>query len=257
MHITWGQATDTGLVREQNEDAVFSLYVRSDGAAARPDFGIFIVADGWDSSHTNIKASQTAIWIISQALLDSILKPLLETETYPPVTDAIISAFHLANSRLSQEEEVNSTTITAVIIVGDTAYICHAGDTAVALCSHDEVRQLTDVHRIASKLVQLGHITWEQFYDYPNTGNILYRSLGMGEKLEVDATSLKLTPNSWLVLFSDGLVPQFDYEAILPEIKKCVEDTPDPQQACDQLIALANERGGEDNTSVIVIKVSE
>lgn len=249
MHITWGQATDTGLVRKQNEDAVFSLYVRGDGAAARPDFGVFAVARGLGGPNIGAKASQIVTQTIAEDLLNPLFKSTATANTRPNIEEALRSAFQAANIRILKEPDYGiGAAVTSAVVFGDSAYIGQVGDTGAILVIQDQVKQLTLTHRLPKLLMS----EWE-------TRKILYRAFGQSDELEVDTVSLKLIPASWLVLFSDGLLPFKDYNEpqISTEAKNLIMNADNPQQACDQLIALANERGGEDNASVIVIKVSE
>ncbi len=264
MQITWGQATDTGLVRKQNEDAVFSLYMRGDGAAALPNFGIFIVADGMGESSAGAKAAKIAVQTIAESLLNTLFKSTDVVHPALKMEEAIVSAFHAANIGIMKEFNNSSgrgagSAVTALIVIGDDIYIGHLGDTIAVAISSDDVKQLTRIHRV---LVPRRFITnYDSATQEPENEmvNALYRALGQTEDLEVDTVSLKLIPNSWLVLVSDGLLPYSDSNEvqIADEVKNTIIKAADPQQACDQLIALANKRSGEDNASVIVIKVSQ
>jgi PPM family protein phosphatase len=258
MHITWGQATDTGLVRKQNEDAVFTLYMRGDGAAARPNFGIFIVVDGMGDKHEALIASQIAVQTISQVLLDSLFNPIFETGKHPPINYAITSAIQEANARVLKEASFGGATATAAVIVSDDLHIGHVGDTAAIIVKQDSVVQLTQIHDFINKLIELGEITWEDV-DKRHVKNVIYRAVGQREDLDIDIIQAKLIPNSYLMLCSDGLTMKrnYNYWKMPSEMKAIILNTPDPQQACDKLIAFANAEGGIDNTSVIVIKVSE
>jgi protein phosphatase len=258
MHITWGQATDTGLVREQNEDAVFSLYMRGEGTAARHDFGIFIVVDGMGDKHEALLASQITVQTTSRVLLDSLFNPIFETGKHPPINYAITSAIQEANARVLKEASFGGATVTAAVIVNDDLYIGHAGDTAAIIVTQEEVVQLTQIHDLINRLIELGHITPEDV-DNHHVKNVIYRALGQSENLEVDIIQTKLVPNSYLILCSDGLTwkRSYNYWKMPSEMKTIILNTPDPQQVCDQLIEFANAKGGIDNTSIIVIKVSE
>ena len=249
MHITWGQATDTGLVRKQNEDAVFSFYVRGNGAAARPDFGIFVVARGFGGPNIGTKASQIVTQTIVEDLLNSLFKSTVAANTHPNIEEALKLGFQAANNRILKESDYGiGAVLTSAVVFGDSAYIGHVGDSAAIVVTQDGVKKLTWTHRLFRPLIP----EWE-------TKRILYRALGQSDELEVDTISLKLIPNSCLVLLTDGLLPYSDSNEvqISDDTKNIIMNAAHPQQACDQLIALANERGGEDNASVIVIKVSE
>jgi PPM family protein phosphatase len=269
MHITWGQATDKAY-KQTNQDAVFSLYVCGDGAVTLPEIGIFIVADGMGESSAGAKAAKIAVQTIAESLLNTLFKSTDVVHPQLKMEEAIVSAFHAANMSIMKEFNHSSSpwagaVVTAAIVTGDDMYIGHIGDTVAVLVTADDCKQLTRIHRMRTKPYLTVHIELPEHRDESKMVNVLYRALGQSDLLDIDTVALKPTPNSWLLLLSDGLLPYSDPKPysystevqISDKVKNIIMKADNPQQACDQLIALANERGGEDNASVIVIKVSE
>ena len=132
-------------------------------------------------------------------------------------------------------------------LLGEQPYLINAGgvteDGATAA-------QLTSDHSLVARLVDIGQITAEQARTHPQR-NLLYRSIGTDPSVEVDTYSEQLEPGDILLLCSDGLVNHVRDE----EIARCVLEQSDPNRACEQLVALANERGGRDNISVVIVRV--
>jgi protein phosphatase len=145
------------------------------------------------------------------------------------------------------------TTSTLILVRGNRVLAAHVGDSRLYLVDGDTamINQVTDDHSFVQALVASGHITPEQARTHP-MGNVLYRALGQSLDLEVDVYTRYLKANDRLVVCSDGLTRH-----ILPEeIGEVVMRNPEPEKATQELIDLANSRGGEDNISVIVIKMT-
>jgi serine/threonine protein phosphatase PrpC len=149
------------------------------------------------------------------------------------------------------------TTLTIALIVGDRLYVASVGDSRAYLINASGVTedgataaQLTSDHSLVARLVDIGQITAEQARTHPQR-NLLYRSIGTDPSVEVDTLSEQLEPGDVLLLCSDGLVNHVRDE----EIARCALEQRDPGRACEQLVALANERGGRDNISVVIVRV--
>ena len=249
-HLTFGQASDVGMVRTNNQDAAHSFFSTSRSADDRPDFGLFIVADGMGGHHDGEKASAITISTVATQVMTTILTPMLagETENTPPITEALTTAIEKANAEVIKHVPDGGTTLTCAIVIGDLAYIAHVGDSRIYLITKDNMEQLTRDHSLVQRLIELDQLTPEEAAEHPNK-NMLYRALGTNELIEVDTITRRLPPKSRLVLCSDGLWNQVDGKEILEVIKQ----TPSPQEACNKLVALANKHGGVDNVSVVLL----
>ncbi|MBC7812711.1 MAG: serine/threonine-protein phosphatase [Burkholderiales bacterium] len=252
-HIIFGQSTDVGMVRNNNQDAAYSFFTMLRSVDDYPDFGLFIVADGMGGHHDGEKASAMTARIVAAQVASTIYQPLLagiDSNDRPPITEALIEAVQKANASVIAKVPDGGTTLTAVAIVGDLAYIAHVGDSRIYLITRDGVEQITRDHSLVQRLIELDQLTPEEAAEHPQK-NVLYRALGQNEALEVDALTRRLPPNSKLLLCSDGLWSQVQER----EIAQIVRNNPDPQEACDQLVALANTHGGIDNVTAILLQV--
>ncbi len=240
-------ATDIGLRREHNED--FLLCWTPEDSALRERLGeLLIVADGMGGSAGGEVASRTAAETVltqyrgSAAAWDEALKQALESAH---------GAVHRM-SRARPELAGMGTTCTAVAIRGTELRFAHVGDTRAYLVRGGGIRQLTSDHSLVAQLVQQKLMTAEQARVDPRR-NVLIRSMGVGEALEVDRGALEggLLEGDTLLLCSDGL------HGLVPDREMAeIAARPDLERACRDLVALARERGGFDNITVILARLA-
>lgn len=143
------------------------------------------------------------------------------------------------------------STVVTVLIYGETAHIANVGDSRAYVCDDDGLRRITTDHSLVQQLVAGGLIGPDDVYTHPQR-NQIFRSLGDDPDLTVDLFAQQLRPGMRLLLCSDGLwemVRDDELAAILREVAN-------PREACDTLVRRANEQGGEDNISALVIEVS-
>lgn len=175
-----------------------------------------------------------------------------EDQDTPPITEILVESIQEANENIYNTiTKGGGTTCTAVIVLGNRAYIGHVGDSRAYLLGEDHIEQLTRDHSTVQRLVEVGQMTKEEAA-LSETGNVLYRALGIQGEVEVDVFSRRLPENCKLLICSDGLWNLVDDETIL----EIVSTYPDPQDACNKLVALANVNGGKDNISVIILHIN-
>lgn len=252
-HLGFGQSTDVGMVRSNNQDSVFSLFSTSRSADQRPDFGLFIVADGMGGHHDGEKASATAAHVVATNIASTVYLPILRGENDAdrmPITEAMIAAVQKANAEIIIKVPEGGTTLTAVAIIGDLGYVVHVGDSRVYLVTKDGLEQITRDHSLVQRLVELDQLTPEEAVNH-HQKNVLYRALGQSENIEVDALTRRLPPKSKVMLCSDGLWNLVSEQEIIAVIM----GHDNPQEACDKLVALANTHGGTDNITAIVLQI--
>jgi PPM family protein phosphatase len=252
-HLDFGQATDVGMVRTNNQDSMLSFMSTSRSAEQRPDFGLFIVADGMGGHHDGEKASALTAHMVASYVTNHVYLPMLNGDNDServPITEAMIAAVQKANGDIITKVPDGGTTCTAVAVVGDLAYVAHVGDTRVYLITKDGVEQITRDHSLVQRLIELGQLTPEEAAVHPQK-NVLYRALGQSDNLEVDALTRRLPPNSKLMLCSDGLWNMISESEIIEITMKHTN----PQEACDKLVALANTHGGSDNITAILLQI--
>lgn len=253
--IAFGQASDVGLVRNNNQDAALSFFSTSKSVEEKPDFGLFVVADGMGGHNEGERAAAITARTLASHVMNTIYIPLLAGSNndaeQTPITEALVEAVEKANSEVLQQVPEGGTTVTAVAILGDLAYIVHVGDSRAYLMTKDGIEQITRDHSLVQRLIELGQLTDEEAAEHPRK-NVLYRALGQSDKVEVDVLKRRLPTNSRLLICSDGLWGQVETR----EIFEIAMNHPDPQQACDKLVALANTRGGIDNITALLLKIS-
>jgi len=252
-HLTFGLTSDVGRLRANNQDTAYSFFSSSHSADNRPDFGLFIVADGMGGHVDGEKASALAASTAATYILQSLYLPLLNgtnDSDSEPINDAMISAAQKANDQVLRHVKDGGTTLTCVLIIGELAHIVHVGDSRVYLVSEDGIEQLTRDHSLVQRLVELDQVAPDEAANHSHAG-ILYRAIGQSDTLEVDTLTRRLAPNARLVLCSDGLWG----EVTSQEIHTLASDTNNPQDACDKLIMLANSHGGKDNITAIIVKM--
>jgi protein phosphatase len=149
------------------------------------------------------------------------------------------------------------TTLTLLVIVGTRVHLAHVGDSRAYLFNADGVTddettlmRLTSDHSLVARLVDIGQITSEQARMHPQR-NMLYRALGTRSTVEIDTSSHPLGVGDCLLLCSDGLIAHVEDD----ELADMVLQGRSPDQVCASLIALANQRGGRDNISVVLAMV--
>jgi protein phosphatase len=143
------------------------------------------------------------------------------------------------------------STVTAVLIQNNNAYIANVGDSRTYLLRGKKLAPVTRDHSLVARLVESNQIEADEIYTHPQR-NLIYRSLGAGHKtVEVDIFHETLKPNDVLLLCSDGL-----WEMVhTPDLLRLLSEESSPQKICDQLIDLANANGGEDNITAVVVHV--
>jgi protein phosphatase len=208
------------------------------------------VADGVGGSQKGEIASRLAL----QTLAEKSAKLLLETG-HGEIGDALRSAIEAVNNAVVKygiehsESEEMATTIVASLIDSGTAYVAHAGDSRAYLINRAQIKQLTRDDSEVQEAVDAGKITPEQARHHPGR-NIITKALGGAPDIEVSVSRFSLAPGDRILLCSDGLwEPLGD-----AEIQKITLESK-PQSACEKLVSLANERGGKDNSSVIIVAV--
>lgn len=249
--ILIGSAQSVGVERTHNEDALLSMLGNSSGEDAPPEFGIFLVADGMGGHRSGEVASAISIRSVAHRLTqDSLLNlfDINQNEDTLPLQELLRESLEEANQHVVTRVPGGGTTMTAVLMVGRQLTIGHVGDTRAYIISNGNGEVITRDHSLVKRLEELGQLTEEEAAVHPQR-NVLYKAIGQGANLEVDVTSHPVPNNAYLLICSDGLWGVISDEEIL----SIIGTHPYPQEACDELIRAANNAGGPDNITAILV----
>ncbi len=249
LNFNVGFATDIGLRRSQNQDCGASL----------PDLGLFIVADGMGGHRGGEIASAMAVEIIPQIVLEAQAKPVQDRfDTRAALNTAIQRANHAIYDRALRQPELQGmgTTTTALLFHNRRVIVGHVGDSRAYFSRKGAIWQVTRDHSLVQEKLRAGLITREQAKT-DQMKNVITRSVGFGHETVVELYEMDALPGDIFILCSDGLSGQVEDDEILDILEKRVRTTGDTKNAVSDLVLFANARGGHDNTTVIVIQVSE
>jgi serine/threonine protein phosphatase PrpC len=249
-----GWATDVGIVRSHNEDAVLIITAAHDGDGALPAVGLFILADGMGGHQSGEIASSLAARAVAHHITREFYLPVLvsqEPDTdQPALKEVLVDAVRAANDMVAKRVPGGGTTLTCALMLNSRAYIAHVGDSrAYIVTAEGELDQITHDHSLVDRLVELGQLTPDEAAVHPQK-NVLYRAVGQGGELEVDTYMRTIADGERLLLCSDGLWGIVN-EAEMAEI---VTTTSSLQAACERLVVAANKAGGRDNITTILVE---
>ena len=244
-----------GKLREKNEDAIFTYSARDVDSKRVGTLGLFIVADGMGGHINGELASKTAIETVKTNILTNLVEPLLAGKTSAEeaiIEAAINQAFLEAQDAVLSKAQGSGTTLTLLFIADEMAYFGHVGDSRLyADTRSGGLRCLTVDHSLVRRLVDLGQIESSAAREHPQR-NILFRALGQGDGFKVDLGKFKLVEATVFLLCSDGLWGLVDQNSLVRYLRPGRQNA----ETASRLVALANEAGGTDNISAIVITVS-
>jgi protein phosphatase len=255
MRVTWAAATDPGVRRPVNEDAY----------CARPDIGLFVVADGMGGHAAGEVASRLAVDTIEAFVASRTDDPGATRMTGDSDTDTglahgpalLHAAFMAANQRLASAVTQDTglrgmaTTASAIRLERDRdPSIAHIGDSRIYLLRGGRLARITEDHSWVEEQVRAGVLDAKAARQHP-WRSVVTRALNGGDEPRVDAFPFPLQPGDRILVCSDGL------SSVLPDdrIAAALGAGGDLEQVCHQLIDLANAEGGPDNITTVVIEV--
>jgi serine/threonine protein phosphatase PrpC len=274
---------DAGLLREVNEDCVYSQVHHAPG---QQSMGLFIVCDGMGGHMGGEFASYWAVEAIKHEFAELLSQEdpratLVLTEAdieaarsgkisprlikksrqvsfdlESRVSTAIQKANHVVYeyARNKPDKAGNAgTTVAMAAMRGDEAIIANIGDSRTYLLRDHEMRQVSFDHSLVANLVSTGQLLPDEIYTHPQR-NVIYRFLGQKGMVQPDIFHETMQPGDYLLLCSDGL-----WEMLRSDLKmaELIETAGDPGMACLDLVAAAKAAGGEDNIGVVVVKVTD
>lgn len=247
-----GYYQSVGKQREHNEDAIFILTTALNSGESIMEFGLYIIADGMGGHQHGEIASEVATRTLAGYVTRKVFTPLFNPKPGQPqdsLQEIIREGMQEAHRAIIRSAPGGGTTMTSLLLLGDQMTIGHVGDSrAYTILQDGNIQCLTRDHSLVNRLMELGQLTIEEAAIHPQR-NVLYRALGQGEPFEPDIQTIHLFHNRYLLICSDGLWGVISET----DITKIISKSNNPSHACQQLVDAANEAGGPDNISVVLI----
>ncbi|HAA57540.1 MAG TPA: Stp1/IreP family PP2C-type Ser/Thr phosphatase [Myxococcales bacterium] len=244
--------TDVGRKRGHNEDALF----------LDRENNLFIVADGMGGHASGEVASQLAVETLFQFFQETGKDknrtwPYKMDKSYSFEENRLMVGVKLANKQIFGRAQMDlrlkgmGTTLVSTFFQGNRVLIGHVGDSRVYVIRGSEISQLTEDHSLLNDYMKIKKLTPEEIKNFPHK-NVIVRALGMKDLVQVDLLSSETQPGDIYLLCSDGLSGLVED----PELNQIVQEHKnDLNTACQKLIDEANRNGGNDNITVVLIKV--
>ncbi|MBI2839417.1 MAG: Stp1/IreP family PP2C-type Ser/Thr phosphatase [Acidobacteria bacterium] len=250
MRLEYSARTDTGRKRKGNEDS----FIIND------EEGLFVVADGLGGHAAGEVASRLAVESIEEFVRMTgsdreITWPFEIDDSMPLDANRLKIALRLANRKVIKfpeerhEYQGMATTVVSMLFSDSTIYIGHVGDSRAYRVRDGQITQLTNDHSWVNEQVVSGVLTSNQARNHP-LRNVVTRAVGSRWDLQVDLLTEDAKDGDLYLLCSDGLSTMLDDDEILQILKAAST----AEAACERLIERANEAGGEDNITAIVIR---
>jgi protein phosphatase len=253
LPLSWAVRTDAGLRRSSNEDSY----------SARPDVGLFLVADGMGGHAAGEVASRVVVESVAAFIEETAGEDRHRTWPFPfePALslegNRLKAAFRLANRKLagaiadSQDLRGMATTASAILHGAQHSAVAHIGDSRVYVLRGAELTQITDDHSWVEEQVRAGTLTPAAARQHP-WRNVVTRALSGGEDPEIDMVEIQPAPGERYLLCSDGL-----FGVVADDLLADVlgDRSASLDEICGRLIDAANAAGGPDNITVMVLQV--
>lgn len=240
--------SDVGLAREHNEDSI----------SWDIDLGLIMLADGMGGHNAGEVASDMAVSAIHDALLD-VLTPDMLAANVIKCEDAVRESVVYANEEIHEQAHARiecagmGTTLVLALFHDNNITYAHVGDSRIYRIRNGEIKQITQDHSLVQEMVDNGYLSEEEAM-LSTSRNLITRALGIAPEVEVDVTSDELDDEDIYILCSDGLsdmVNDADIRRIVTEYR------PNLEKAAEALVNQANQNGGSDNISVILVAMHE
>jgi len=241
----WGK-TDTGLVRHENQDAYYIDLLYDDNIA------LCVVCDGMGGA----KAGGLASSLAAETFVSSVKERLKISMSSKYIEEIAVESVANANMLLYEKSVSDSecagmgTTLVAVIADGKTAVVVNIGDSRAYAIDENGIERITRDHSVVEDLLLKGDLTREVAKTHPRK-NLITRALGTENSVECDVFCRKVKQGDYILLCSDGLTNFVEEQEILYEVLHGGQK----ESVCDRLIDIANERGGKDNITVVLLEI--
>ena len=242
-----GMLTDVGQVRPVDEDSILAADLSFGVNSESSKFLLLAVADGMGGHAKGDEASKIALNAIARAVIPDLLNNT-------PFTKILEKGIQNANQDIldytakNPEASGMGTTSVCAVMKDNQIHLANVGDSRAYRVSDDEICRVTKDHSYVQALIDEDEITEEQAREHPRKNEIT-RAVGIMPSIEVDTMKLTLDSDESLLLCCDGVIAHLSDD----DIHKIIRDSPDPQTACQEIVDMANERGGSDNISLIIL----
>lgn len=249
-----GCSQSAGMQRDHNEDALFTLTTNLASDHTHIPIGLYIVADGMGGHKHGEIASGLAVRTVGSYIIRKVFISLLSPKPIVPeesIQEIMQDGIQEAHRVITKHAPGGGTTLTVTFIMDDQMTIAHVGDSrAYAISPEGDMHVLTRDHSLVMRMIELGQLSIAEAATHPQR-NVLYRALGQGEPFLPDISTLPLPKSGYILLCSDGLWGVISEE----EIAQIVTTASNPQLATQMLIDAANEAGGPDNITAVLIQM--
>jgi PPM family protein phosphatase len=247
--------TDVGRLRDHNEDNYL----------VDKKLSLSVVADGMGGHAAGEVASALAVRIIHDEMkghretIEAFASGTSDARSRPKEILALLEqAVQRACAKIHEEAKADSskrgmgTTLSALMIAGSLGFIAHVGDSRIYLLRNGKIQQVTEDHTVYNELIKRGKLTRDQIERVAQK-NAITRAVGVYERVEVDTLTIEVVPGDQFLLASDGL---HGYIAHTAELEPYLEES-DGDVATEELIALANRKGGKDNITAVLVRLGQ
>jgi protein phosphatase len=253
LQLLVGSAQSIGKQRDHNEDSLFTLNaILADGTSELP-FGIFMIADGMGGHQHGEIASGVAVRAFSHYMLSRLYLPFINLISESPgesIQELMETAVHESQQAVVRRAPGGGTTLTAALVLGEQVTIAHVGDSRAYFVYPDgRMQVITHDHSLVHRLVELGQLNEDEALSHPQR-NVLYRAVGQSEPYRPDIDTYQLPHPGSLLICSDGL-----WSVVAEnQVFRIIKNAANPSIACHELVKAANDAGGPDNISVVLVQ---
>ena len=237
--------TDIGLKRSMNQDS-FKC-----GMLEKENIAWAVVCDGMGGMAAGNIASEQTTSVVSKALEQNLSPKASSKFILNLLKTSVDSANATVFDMSSKNEELRGmgTTVIAVVVKNNTVSLVHAGDSRAYIFKDGELSQITTDHSVVQTMVESGQITQDEANHHPNK-NIITRAVGVAPTIQTDVSEITLCSDDIILLCTDGLTNCVDANLL----KNTIIDT-EFSILAERLVDLANQNGGNDNITVVAIKL--
>lgn len=254
MKIRYAGSTHVGMKRSHNEDNFFLL----------AEENLYIVADGMGGHASGEVASQIAVETLANFFIDTsrdreITWPYKEDRALTYDQNRLVTGVKLANRRVYETAQSDAryrgmgTTIACLVCGSTGAYLGHVGDSRGYVVKAGGIEQITEDHSLLNDYLKVHKLSQEEIEHFPHK-NVIVRALGMKDAVTVDVHRIEPKVGELYLLCSDGLSGMISDQEMHQLV---IEKRGNLEQACQALIAKANENGGVDNITCVLVEFAE